>query len=756
MPVPLTADQFLELVGKSGLLDPNQLQPYRQSCRAGEVSAETVADALVRDGLLTRFQAAQLLQGKWRNFILGGKYKVLGPLGSGGMGHVYLCEHQIMRRRVAVKVLPLHAGQGVSLARFHREARAVAQLKHTNIVGGFDIDRDGKRHFLVMEYIDGSTFQTIVEKCGPLDPLRAAHYIHQAALGLQHAHEAGLIHRDIKPSNLLLDRTGTVKILDLGLARFFHDKSDDLSKRHTESPVGTMDYMAPEQALNSHLADIRADIYSLGATFYFLLAGHGPFEEGSPLQIMIRHQLAPPTPIRDIRPDVPEELAAVIGRMMAKNPAERYQTSAEVAQALGPRTQTPIPPPPQEEMPELISPSRGATESASGSGLPAFLYEPLSSPTPSPARGADTACAPSTPSQPDPLPMPAEARDSSTTLEEGNIPKFSSAPPPLPAIGSQETKRSADSVPPAHGNDSPRFPGRTVSPRVGTRLVVAVIAILLLVAGIAGVALILRKNGEASPPSAARPGEQPPAQAPMRLRLLVPAYFYPGGEGMAEWDKLLAVPDPSAIVIIVNTATGPGKVADPNYIQVIRRARQAGFTVIGYVSTSYGARPLNEAKEDIDRWISFYSGIQGIFFDEQASLANQIDYYAELYNYARKERGLSLVINNPGTTCAEDYLAQPAADVVCLIESTKDFDEFHPPAWMSRYKVSQFAGEFPKIDDSGKMKHYVDEMLTKRVGYCYITDGKGENPWSRLPRYWEAEVEAVRQVNQRDKAQALP
>src|SRR5262249_32424765 len=150
--------------------------------------------------------------------------------------------------------------------------------------------------------------------------LRAAHYVRQAALGLQHAHEAGLVHRDVKPSNLLLDRSGTVKVLDLGLARFFHDESDDLSKRQLESTLGTSDYMAPEQALDSHSVDTRADIYSLGATFYYLLAGHGPFRAMASVQKFLSHRFDPPRPIREVRPEVPEGLATVIERMIAREP----------------------------------------------------------------------------------------------------------------------------------------------------------------------------------------------------------------------------------------------------------------------------------------------------------------------------------------------------------------------------------------------------------------------------------------------------
>jgi serine/threonine protein kinase len=749
MPAPLTTDQFLELVTKSGLIDPQRFHAHLQSCRASGALPQApaaLADALVRDRLLTRFQADQLLQGRWRNFILNGKYKILGPLGAGGMGFVFLCEHQIMRRRVAVKVLPLDPGDLASPERFHREARAVAQLKHTNIVSGYDIDQDGKRHFLVMEYIDGSTLRSLVKEHGPLDPLRAAHYIRQAVLGLQHAHEAGLVHRDIKPSNLLLDRTGTVKILDLGLARFFHDETDDLSKRYSEGPIGTMDYMAPEQALDSHHADIRADIYSLGATFYFLLAGHGPYQEGTALQKMIRQQLVPPRPIRDIRPDVPEELAAVLGRMMAKEPAARYQTPAEVAEALVPWTQTPIPPPSREEMPELVSLGRDVKEAGSGSGLPVFLYQSASSPTSSPAREAETVPSPSTPSRPEPV---------RTQAEPSNVP-----PPPASTVGTQtggSTRptplqgKASDLPPPLGALTRPRSPlGRAALPRSWTWPVVAAAAVLLLGAGIAGFTLISRKGGEAPPASTGQPGRDAPlapAAATPRLRLMVPAYFYPGGEGMAQWDRLLEAPDPSVVVIIVNTASGPGKEADPNYARIIGRARQKGFIVIGYVPTIYAKRPLKEVKEDIDRWILFYPGIRGIFFDEQASSPDRISYYADLYEYTRKQRGLDLVINNPGTTCAEEYLTQPAADVVCLIESTKDLSEFHFPAWTSRYKPARFAGAFPKIGDPMKMKHYVRELVAKGVGYCYITDDQEPNPWDRLPSYWHAEVEAVQQVN---------
>src|SRR5262249_7237584 len=202
-----------------------------------------------------------------------------------------LCEHKSMRRRVALKVLPASQAQDPALVdRFFREARAVAALDHPNLVRAHDFDHDGKLHFIVMEYVDGNSLQNIVATHGPLDVTRAAHYIRQVALGLHQAHQAGLVHRDIKPGNLLLDRGGIVKILDLGLARFFHDKADKLTQQYDEGSIlGTADYLAPEQAVDSHEVDIRADLYSLGATFYFLLTGAPPFGEGTISQKLIWH-----------------------------------------------------------------------------------------------------------------------------------------------------------------------------------------------------------------------------------------------------------------------------------------------------------------------------------------------------------------------------------------------------------------------------------------------------------------------------------
>jgi eukaryotic-like serine/threonine-protein kinase len=374
MPQPLTPDQFVALIRKSDLLEPDRLDAFlrEQAPDGTELPPPSdLAQRLVDDGLLTSFQTEQLLQGKWRGFTIG-KYKVLERLGSGGMGSVYLCEHLQMHRRMAVKVLPIAKAQDpAALGRFYREARAAGLLDHPNLVRAHDIDQDGELHYLVMDYVDGINLQRLITKTtGPLPLPRACHYIHQALQGLDHAYRAGLVHRDLKPANILLDRSGTVRILDLGLARFYEDNQDLLTIKYDDQNVlGTADYVSPEQAHDSHDVDIRTDIYSLGATFYFCLTGQTLFPEGKVAQKLIWHQTRQPSSLRTLRPDVPAELAAVVEKMLQKNRADRYQTPAEVIEALAPWVQTPILPPAPEEIP-LVSPAARTTPAEMGARTP--------------------------------------------------------------------------------------------------------------------------------------------------------------------------------------------------------------------------------------------------------------------------------------------------------------------------------------------------------------------------------------------------
>jgi serine/threonine protein kinase len=337
MPVPKTVPEFLALVRQSGVVAEPLLERFLKE--QGTAVSDTarpgaLAGLLMQAGLLTHFQADQLLQGKWRRFSIG-RYRVLEQIGSGGFGSVYLCEHLHMRRKVAVKVLPLvQAKDATSLQRFYREARAVAALNHPNIVRAYDVGQEENLHFLAMEYVDGVTLHDLVAWRGPLEPLQTVQYLRQAALGLQHAYAAGLVHRDIKPGNLLVDLSGTLKILDLGLARFYEDHTDQLSAKNAQIVLGTVDYVSPEQALNSHDVDIRSDIYSLGATFYFCLTGSPPFPKGTAQQKLVWHQTRMPRPLAQLRKDVPAELSALIETAMAKDPNQRFQTPLELLQAL--------------------------------------------------------------------------------------------------------------------------------------------------------------------------------------------------------------------------------------------------------------------------------------------------------------------------------------------------------------------------------------------------------------------------------------
>jgi serine/threonine protein kinase len=356
MAAPATGAALLNLVRGSALVDAARLDAYLAGPGAGGLSGDSgqAARRLIHDGILTRFQAGQLLRGRYKGFTLG-NYKVLERLGASPNSNVYLCEHRSMSRRVAVKVLTaVRAADPGTLARFHREARAAATLDHPNIVHAYDSDQDGTLHFIVMEYVDGYSLQDIVARHGALDPRRAAHYVRQAAAGLQHVHDLGLVHRDVKPGNLLLDRGGVVRLLDLGLARFLHDHKDLLTLRYDANHIlGTADYVSPEQARDSHDVDPRTDVYSLGATLYFLLSGRPPFGGKTLTQKLLAHQTKQPAPLPEINSDVPPRLASVVARMMAKQPAERFPAPAEVMAALAPWTAEAVAPPPAAEMPRL-------------------------------------------------------------------------------------------------------------------------------------------------------------------------------------------------------------------------------------------------------------------------------------------------------------------------------------------------------------------------------------------------------------------
>ena len=269
------------------------------------------------------------------------KYRVVRALGEGGMGKVYLVEHLVMKTQVALKVVSQTLlASAEALDRFHREIQTAAQLVHPNIVRALDAEAAGGLHLLVMEYVEGWSLEKVVTEKGPMAVVQACRVAHQAAQGLQHAHGKGMIHRDIKPQNLMVTRQGQVKILDFGLAKMVREQAQGHGATQAGAFMGTPEYVAPEQAVDASTADIRADIYSLGCTLYYLLAGHPPYVEKTAVQVVLAHLEKEAVPLHQVRAEVSEELSAVVAKMMAKDPGQRYQRPIEAAQALVPFCQT--------------------------------------------------------------------------------------------------------------------------------------------------------------------------------------------------------------------------------------------------------------------------------------------------------------------------------------------------------------------------------------------------------------------------------
>jgi serine/threonine protein kinase len=366
-----TVDSLVEALRGRPILNPKQFDELVRQHAPAHADTLELARTLIRLGWLTIYQSKKLLSGRPDDLLIG-QYVILDKIGEGGMGKVYKATQLSLNRVVALKIVRNSLlRSATALKRFHREVRAAARLRHPNIVHVFDADHVGDRHFLCMEYIDGIDLAKLVKSRGALPIATACSYVRQAALGLQHAHDHGMVHRDIKPGNLLVaaDERGQystrnlVKILDMGLARSRQGEinADSFSTEitRTGTVIGTPDYMSPEQAKNSSTVDRRSDLYSLGCTFYHLLTAEIPFPNGTPLEKLMQHQMDTPRPVQQLRADVPPEVAGIVQHLLAKRPEDRFQSGAALAKALAPwTTGTALlagPPPPPAEAVDPLS-----------------------------------------------------------------------------------------------------------------------------------------------------------------------------------------------------------------------------------------------------------------------------------------------------------------------------------------------------------------------------------------------------------------
>jgi serine/threonine-protein kinase len=343
-------ETFFQILRRLQLLAPEQIEELAREVESCVADPRDLAAYLVEVEWLTPYQGKALFEGDWDRLTVG-PYQLLDQLGQGGVSEVFKAWDTCNGQIVALKVLRQHlVSSSDAVRQFQRELRAVTRLNHPNVIKTYHADQVGSMHYFAMEYVEGIDLNHYVQKVGPLPVEEACEYIRQVAQGLQHAHQSGLVHRDIKPANLFLINPPPfigeaprsmapgkradplVKILDWGLARLRPvqgQPSDSFAGCDLESEqgalIGTADFIAPEQARDASLVDTRADLYSLGCTFYYLLTGQPPFPGNSLMQKLMRHQEAEPPSVRGRRADVPDEIDAMLLRLLAKRPEDRYQ-----------------------------------------------------------------------------------------------------------------------------------------------------------------------------------------------------------------------------------------------------------------------------------------------------------------------------------------------------------------------------------------------------------------------------------------------
>jgi eukaryotic-like serine/threonine-protein kinase len=326
---------LLPVIRKSGIMPERQFEDLKAKVLRGDYPFDPreLAARLVRDRILTEYQAGRFLKNKPHGLLVD-RYVIQDRIGSGSMGRVYKAQHQHMGRSVALKIIaPEIVSNMRVVARFQREMKLVGRLDHPNVVRAFDAGQVGSMLYIVMEFVPGQSLGQIFRTKGVLPAADVVEYAAQAALGLDHAHNQAIVHRDVKPSNLLLTEDRQIKVLDLGLGVLMEADEQATFATADGIAVGTIDYMSPEQALGKEV-DGRSDLYSLGCAMYHMMTGRLPFPGNTPVDRLGKRISGQPVPIQEVKPDLPASLVAVMDRLLASKPHDRFQTGAEAAEAL--------------------------------------------------------------------------------------------------------------------------------------------------------------------------------------------------------------------------------------------------------------------------------------------------------------------------------------------------------------------------------------------------------------------------------------